>query len=37
MAVQFWTRLRDEVRFDSAGALARQIGQDVERTRALVT
>jgi riboflavin kinase/FMN adenylyltransferase len=37
MAVEFWTRLRDEVRFDSPDALARQISDDVERTRALVS
>jgi riboflavin kinase/FMN adenylyltransferase len=36
IAVEFWERLRDELRFDSADALARQIGEDVERTRALV-
>jgi riboflavin kinase/FMN adenylyltransferase len=37
MMVEFWARLRDEERFDSAAALTRQIGQDVERTRAVVT
>jgi riboflavin kinase/FMN adenylyltransferase len=37
MAVEFWTRLRDEVRFDSPEALSRQISDDVERTRALVS
>jgi len=36
MALEFWARLRDEVRFDSSEALARQIGEDVERTRELV-
>lgn len=36
IAVEFWSRLRDEVRFDSPEALARQIAEDVERTRALV-
>jgi riboflavin kinase/FMN adenylyltransferase len=36
LTVEFWARLRDEERFDSAEALTRQIGQDVERTRALV-
>jgi riboflavin kinase/FMN adenylyltransferase len=36
MEVEFWERLRDEVRFESPGALADQIAQDVERTRALV-
>jgi riboflavin kinase/FMN adenylyltransferase len=37
MAIEFWTRLRDEVRFESADELARQISDDVERTRALVS
>lgn len=37
MAVEFWSRLRDEVRFDSADELARQIAADVERTRELVS
>jgi riboflavin kinase/FMN adenylyltransferase len=37
MAVEFWTRLRDEVRFESADELARQISDDVERTRILVS
>lgn len=36
IAIEFWERLRDEERFDSAEALSRQIGRDVERTRALV-
>ena len=36
LAIEFWARLRDEVRFDSAEALSRQIGEDVERTRELV-
>ncbi|HEY3210396.1 MAG TPA: bifunctional riboflavin kinase/FAD synthetase [Actinomycetota bacterium] len=36
MALEFWERLRDEARFDSAEDLARQIKDDVERTRALV-
>jgi riboflavin kinase/FMN adenylyltransferase len=36
IAVEFWHRLRDEAKFDSAEALARQIAQDVERTRAAV-
>lgn len=36
MAVEFWERLRDEVRFDSPEELARQIKEDVERTRVLV-
>ncbi|HEX2267604.1 MAG TPA: bifunctional riboflavin kinase/FAD synthetase, partial [Actinomycetota bacterium] len=37
MALEFWTRLRDEVRFESGEELARQIKDDVERTRSLVT
>jgi riboflavin kinase/FMN adenylyltransferase len=37
MALEFWERLRDETRFDSAEDLVRQIKDDVERTRALVT
>jgi riboflavin kinase/FMN adenylyltransferase len=36
IAVEFWERLRDEVRFDSPEDLARQIKEDVERTRAAV-
>jgi riboflavin kinase/FMN adenylyltransferase len=36
IAVEFWARLRDEIRFDSTDALSRQISQDVERTRELV-
>jgi riboflavin kinase / FMN adenylyltransferase len=36
LTVEFWARLRDEVRFDSSGALARQMGDDVQRTRELV-
>ena len=36
MALEFWERLRDEVRFDSAEDLARQIKDDVERTRTAV-
>jgi riboflavin kinase/FMN adenylyltransferase len=36
MSVEFWHRLRDEVRFESAEDLARQIKDDVERTRALM-
>ncbi len=34
--VEFWARLRDERRFDSAEALSRQIAEDVERTKELV-
>jgi riboflavin kinase / FMN adenylyltransferase len=36
ITVEFWERLRDEVRFDSVEDLVRQIGSDVERTRALI-
>ena len=36
LTVEFWVRLRDEVRFDSSGALVRQMGDDVQRTRELV-
>jgi riboflavin kinase/FMN adenylyltransferase len=36
LAVEFWARLRDEIRFDSPQALAEQIGEDVERTREVV-
>ena len=36
MAVEFWARLRDEVKFDSAEELSKQIAADVERTRDLV-
>jgi riboflavin kinase/FMN adenylyltransferase len=36
LAVEFWERLRDEVRFDSSEELVAQIAQDVERTRAIV-
>lgn len=36
MSVEFWHRLRDEVRFESGDDLARQIKDDVERTRALM-
>jgi riboflavin kinase/FMN adenylyltransferase len=37
VSIEFWSRLRDEVRFDSPDELARQISDDVERTRALVS
>ena len=37
LAVEFWERLRDEQRFDSADVLAEQIEHDVQRTRELVT
>jgi riboflavin kinase / FMN adenylyltransferase len=36
ISVEFWARLRGEVRFESPEALAEQIGADVERTRELV-
>lgn len=36
LGVEFWARLRDEVRFDSTEALSSQIREDVERTRSLV-
>jgi riboflavin kinase/FMN adenylyltransferase len=36
VAVEFWVRLRDEVRFESAEELAKQIAADVERTRELM-
>jgi riboflavin kinase/FMN adenylyltransferase len=37
LTVEFWARLRDEERFPSPEDLARQIGEDVERTRALMS
>jgi riboflavin kinase/FMN adenylyltransferase len=37
LAVEFWERLRDEVRFGSVGELVTAIGEDVERTRSIVT
>jgi len=36
LSIEFWERLRDEVRFDSAEALVEAIGEDVRRTRAAV-
>jgi riboflavin kinase / FMN adenylyltransferase len=36
IGVEFWARLRDEVVFGSSDELARQIGEDVRRTRELV-
>jgi riboflavin kinase/FMN adenylyltransferase len=36
LAVEFWQRLRDEQRFDSAEDLAVQIAEDVRRTASLV-
>jgi riboflavin kinase / FMN adenylyltransferase len=37
LAIEFWKRLRDEQRFDSAEQLTKQIQQDVEHTRELVS
>ena len=37
IAVEFWERLRDEVKFPSAEALSAQIALDVERTRGIVS
>ena len=37
LAVSFWERLRDEVRYDSVDELVQAIDVDVERTRAAVT
>jgi riboflavin kinase/FMN adenylyltransferase len=37
MAVEFWVRLRDEIRFESPEALVEAIRQDVARTREIVT
>lgn len=37
LAIEFWKRLRDEQRFDSAEQLVKQIQQDVEHTRDLVS
>lgn len=36
LSVEFWARLRDELRFESPEELSRAIAEDVERTRALV-
>jgi riboflavin kinase / FMN adenylyltransferase len=36
LTVEFWERLRDEIRFDAVDDLVAAIGQDVERTRAVV-
>jgi riboflavin kinase / FMN adenylyltransferase len=36
LAIEFWERLRDELAFDSADALAAKIAEDVERTRRIV-
>jgi riboflavin kinase/FMN adenylyltransferase len=37
LGVEFWERLRDELRFDDARALALQMEEDVRRTRALIS
>lgn len=37
LRVEFWERLRDEKRFESAAALVEQMGRDVAATEALVT
>jgi riboflavin kinase/FMN adenylyltransferase len=37
MEVEFWVRLRDEARFDTAEELSRAIEDDVRRTRELVS
>ena len=37
LTIEFWHRLRDEQRFDSAEQLTKQIEQDVQHTRELVT
>ena len=36
VSVEFWERLRDEVRFDSVDELVGEIARDVERTRDIV-
>jgi riboflavin kinase / FMN adenylyltransferase len=36
LAVEFWTRLRDEIRYEVVDELVAAIGEDVERTRALI-
>lgn len=37
LAVSFWERLRDEVRYESVDELVRAIAADVDRTREIVT
>jgi riboflavin kinase/FMN adenylyltransferase len=37
LTVEFWERLRDEVKFDSVDDLVAAIAEDVERTRSIVT
>ena len=36
LALEFWERLRDEVRYDTVDALVEAIADDVERTREIV-
>ena len=36
LALEFWERLRDEVRYDTVDALVAAIADDVERTREIV-
>jgi riboflavin kinase / FMN adenylyltransferase len=36
LAVEFWSRLRDEIRYDVVEELVTAIAEDVERTRALI-
>ena len=36
LTVEYWERLRDEVKFDSVDELVAAIADDVERTRAAV-
>ena len=36
LAVEFWERLRDEVRYESVDELVSAIAGDVERTRSLI-
>jgi riboflavin kinase / FMN adenylyltransferase len=37
LTIEFWERLRDEVKFDSVDDLVAAIAEDVERTRSVVT
>jgi riboflavin kinase / FMN adenylyltransferase len=37
LTVEFWERLRDEVKFDSVDELIAAIADDVDRTRSIVT
>lgn len=36
LGLEFWSRLRDEIRYDDVGELVDAIGRDVDRTRQLV-